>query len=153
MYWVMNNVKSIVIGLVSVALFSAGWFGNGWRWEAKYKELTLRYQESALKAEKQARVKEQALQTAIDEERKTKDEKIRTINAKLDTALDELRQRPSRESNSKGSCDCKGADGTKLFREDGQFLKREAARADKAVVELKACYAAYDAVREQINKE
>lgn len=148
----IDYVKLIAIGVVSLVLFLSGWFVNGWRWDSKYEALVTQYKEAALKAEREARTKEQALQASIDNERQIKDEKIRTINTQLVSALDQLRQRPSRESNSKGSCDCKGADGSKLFREDGQFLKREAARADRAIVELQACYAAYDAVREQINK-
>lgn len=149
----INYVKLISIGVVSLVLFLSGWTINGWRWDSKYQALVTQYEEAALKAEREARNKEKVLQASVDNERQIKDEKIRSINTQLNSALEQLRQRPTRESNSKSTCDCKGANGSKLFREDAHFLTREAARADRAVTELKSCYASYDAVRNELNDE
>lgn len=151
----INYVKYGLIGLAALSLFYAGWSVNGSRWEAKYAALTQAHQEEALLAQKKARATEQALQATIDRERVTNEAKIRTINTQLVAALDELRHRPTRTSvvYSKSPCDCPGARGSELFREDASFLVREAARADRLAESLKACYAAYDAVRNTLNKE
>lgn len=149
----LDYVKLIAIGVVSLVLFLSGWFVNGWRWNHKYEALVTAYKEEAIKAEREARAKEVALQSSIDDEREAKDEKIKAISADLAVALKRLRERTSRSSDSKGSCNCKGADGSKLFREDAEFLTRESARADRAVIELNSCYSSYDAVRQTINQK
>lgn len=146
MYWI-NYVKPISISLVSLALFSAGWYVNGWRWSAKYEGYVKEQKELALKAEQKARDTERDLQAKIDNERTNNEAKVRDINSKLIAALDELRQRPTRSSVPSGASNNKGAKGTELFREDAEFLTREAARADKLAAALEACYASYDAVR------
>lgn len=151
----LKYIKPILAGLLSLALFLAGWFTNGNRWELRYQRLVSDHQQAIQRAEVKARETERTLQDAIDTERKTKDEKIRKLNADLSTALNSLRQRPTRETEvrTEGACTCKGSDGSKLFREDAEFLVREAARADRAVNELQSCYRAYDAVRDILNKD
>ncbi len=86
--------------------------------------------------------------TAIDEEKK---HEVEAIQRKLDTAIAELQSRPTRASaaasTAKGATDSKGTGGctgAQLFRDDAEFLTREAAAADNVVAELKACYAHYD---------
>lgn len=148
----INNVKLISIGVVSAVLFLSGWFANGWRWNAKYESLVVQYKEAQIKAEKDARDKELLLQASIDQERTIKDEQIRTIRNQLDASLSELRQRSLRTSKPNGTSDFKGATGTELFREDAEFLTREAARADEIRAGLKECYASYDHVRDTFNK-
>lgn len=145
----INYVKYGLIGLTALSLFYAGWFVNGSRWEAKHESLIRSYQEEALLAQKKARATEQALQATIDRERTTHETKIRTINTQLVAALNELRERPTRTSvvYTKSPCDCPGARGSQLFREDAEFLTREAARADRLATALQACYASYEAVR------
>lgn len=149
----MGNLKPILIGVISLALFSFGWYINGSRWSLKYDRLVTQHKEEILQAEREARKKELVAQALVDTERRDKDAKIYDLNSKLSTALNELRQRPTRESNSKSTCDCKGANGSKLFREDAHFLTREAARADRAVIALQSCYASYDKAREILNEE
>lgn len=153
MYGITNNIKLIIAGLIAAALFASGWYINGRLWNHKYESLVVQYKEAALKAEREARDKELAMQASIDNERKLKDDEINSINTRLLSALSELHKRPVRVSSSNSSSDSKGATGAKLFREDAEFLTREAARADRAVAELKACYAAYDAVRDTINNQ
>lgn len=146
MYWI-NYVKPILIGVVSLGLFSAGWVLNGWRWSAKHEGYINEQKEIALKAEQKARDTERNLQSEIDKERTNNEAKVRNINSKLIAALDELRQRPVRSSVPSGSSNNKGASGAELFREDAEFLTREASRADKLAAALEACYGSYDAVR------
>jgi hypothetical protein len=154
MYWI-TYVKFGAVGILSLALFSAGWSINGNRWELKYQQLVAEHQEAIQKAEKKSRETERDLQSAIDTERTTKDEKIRSLSNQLSSALVSLRQRPLRDTKPepKNTCNSKGSDGSKLFREDAEFLVREAARADRAVNELQSCYRAYDSVRDLMNND
>lgn len=84
---------------------------------------------------------------------------IANINADRDAALDELRARPGRGTPATtttiaGACSTPlGGTGAFLFREDAQFLTREAARSDGIRVALKGCYAQYDAAREMLAEE
>ena len=141
-------VKTAVVATLVFIIFLAGWYINGSRWEAKYNKLLTEHKEAIVQAEKGARVKEQNLQTAMDKERKTKDAKIQAINTKLSTALSELHKRhPRPASVSKDTRDnssTERATGAELYREDAEFLTREAARADALVEELRSCYRAYD---------
>lgn len=143
----IDYVKLSIAGAISVSLFLAGWFVNGWRWDAKYQGLINQYKQEVIKAEQKAKETERGLQAKIDIERTNNEAKVRDINSKLLAALDELRQRPTRSSVPSSSSDFKGAKGTDLFREDAEFLTREAARADRLAAALEACYASYDAVR------
>ena len=119
-----------IIAVVAVILFSGG-FVNG-----------CSYQQS--KAEKVVREKEHEYQAAADTIRKEKDAQIKVINTQLVDAVSELRQRPSRTSETSAGSNC---NGTSLFAEDAEFLVREAARADEIRVGLQACYKQYEALK------
>ena len=83
-------------------------------------------------------------QAAADQIRKQKDAQIEAINNQLANAISELRKRPSRSDKANnGSC----GTGATLYAEDGEFLVREAARADKIRAGLQACYDQYDALK------
>lgn len=107
------------------------------------------YQFEEYKAEevKNAREKEHQQQDAADQIRKDKDAQISAINNQLSDALIELRNRPSRASQStvNGQVTC-GNTGASLSAEDSEFLVREASRADQIRVALEACYAQYNEV-------
>ena len=83
-------------------------------------------------------------QAATDQIRKQKDAQIEAINNQLANAISELRKRPSRSDQANnGSC----GTGATLYAEDGEFLVREAARADKIRIALNACYEQYDTIK------
>lgn len=72
------------------------------------------------------------------------------LAADLQRALDSLRNRPERPAAAGGDVPTGAADlvactGAGLFRSDGEFLAREAARADQLRADLQSCQAAYDA--------
>lgn len=67
------------------------------------------------------------------------------IAAQRDDALERLRER-SRRRQDPSRADCKGSTGAELSAEDGQFLVREAARADRLRSALEACYQWADSV-------
>lgn len=96
------------------------------------------------------------LQDQADNTRRTKDAQIARITADRDAALDGLRNRPSRPGGADlpapasagptGSCT-----GAQLYREDSEFLVREAERADRLRANLAQCQAAYDQARAAVN--
>lgn len=134
--------------------FMAGWWINGTLWDSKYQTIVRVHAEEVAKAQKAARDREHELAAEHEQTEKVKDEKIRTLDTKLASALGRLRDRETRPSGGlpKDACPAggpKGATGAQLFREDGEFLAREAARADRLAIELDACYSAYNAARKQ----
>jgi hypothetical protein len=73
-----------------------------------------------------------------------------TLRAGLQRTIDSLRNRPERPATAGGAVPQGAADGlactgAQLFRPDGEFLAREAARADRLRADLSSCQAAYDA--------
>ena len=140
MYELLTSVGvRIVIGLAALCVaFTAGWNVNGDRWEAKHNREVFQL------AEKTKAI-QNTIETSYVIERNKKDEEIRNLNARLNTALIGLRNRPIRESvaTSGPSLSPQGCDGTKLFREDAEFLTREAARADEIRIAYNELYADY----------
>jgi hypothetical protein len=120
-----------IIAVVAVALFCGG-FVNG-----------CSYQQS--KAEKVVREKEHEYQAAADKIRKSKDEQIKVINTQLNDTIVSLRN-ASRTDKAVNGQTSKYCDGSQLFREDGIFLAREAARADEIRIALQSCYKQYESI-------
>jgi len=118
-----------IITVVAVALFCGG-FVNG-----------CSYQQS--KAEKVIREKEHQYQSDADKIRKSKDEQLKVINNQLNDTIISLRN-ASRTDKTLDGQTSQFCDGSKLFREDGIFLAREAARADELRLLLKQCRDQYE---------
>lgn len=81
---------------------------------------------------------------------KKKDNEIKNINNELTRISSELHKRPSRENNSRSPGSGKTCTGAELSREDGEFLAREAARADKILKERDYYYEQYKRARESL---
>lgn len=97
---------------------------------------------AAQKAQAEAKAKEQAWQDAADATTKVKDDQIRTINARLDSALRELRKRPDRPAVvPENTSTCRSGTGAGLYRPDAEFLAGLAASAARVAAERDACYA------------
>lgn len=81
MYGIITNVKYVLVGLLSVALFSAGWIINGNRWEAKYTTYQNEIEKvtAEQKQKNDAIVKEQKLITQTTKE--TYETKLSAINS------------------------------------------------------------------------
>ena len=97
------------------------------------------------------------MQTSADNQKKEKDEKIATLNVSLNTAISELRNRPSRPAPSttpSTESAVRGAscDATQLYYEDAEFLTREAARAESVLIERNYYYSRYITVQDQMNR-
>ena len=153
------NPWFLVGALVAVcAAFSGGyWRGNEagqafvqQQWDQEKAKQMAEYAEN----QRIAREKEQAMQLAANNIRKEKDNEIRNLNARATALTNSLRDRPSRSTaetssvpntTSNGST-ATGCTGKELYRPDGEFLAREAARGDELRILLKQCYKQYQEV-------
>lgn len=93
------------------------------------------------------------LQAKADTQRRAKNAEIEKLDADLAAALARLSDRPSRAGAGSVSQDAgTGASctGASLWREDGEFLSRESARADTIRLQLIECQAAYSNAREAL---
>lgn len=89
----------------------------------------------------------EALEASTRQSLKEKDEKINRISAERDAALERLRNRPSRPSNDSPTEDRPSCRGTELYREDAEFLTREAARAEMILTERNFYWERYEDAR------
>lgn len=125
------------------------------KWDtAKRKQI-----EANLQLEYDTRVREQALQAATDTLRRTKDAQLNKISGDLRAALDANRvlrtPRPPEPAADTPAPTGAGpvCSGAGLFREDADFLVREAARADGLRVAYLQCEAQYNAAVKTVNGE
>lgn len=143
--WIAGVVAALVFG------FMVGWKTQGWRKDKEISNLQETTAKNYAAAQTQAREKEQELISKADLLRKDKDVQIYNIRNQLDNSLIELRKRKERPAVVRevpgATPTCDGASGTELWREDAEFLKREAARADENAVKLNACIAQYNELR------
>ncbi len=148
-----------------VSLLAFAWAWNGWGNQvAKYNLLSGKH--NALVAKVTAQAKEDAarakrltetgrrITSRIITIQQDMDHENETIRGKLDAALVELRKRPVRPANYDPAAPafesvCTGA---RLARDDAEFLTRFAADAASTAAALKACSAAYDAARSEIDR-
>ena len=152
--------------ILSLVLAVAGAFGGGYykgnsagqaevqqKWDKEKTEQYAAYAE----AQEAARAREQNLQIQADRLREDKDREIRNLNARataLSNSLRDRSNRPAPEASAVPSAaDARpaatGCTGKELYRPDGEFLAREAARADEARLLLKQCYDQYNALRQK----
>lgn len=84
-------------------------------------------------------------------EREQKDEQIRNIERQLSNARKLLNDRKERPKDSEQSAQAgSSCTGRELYKEDGEFLIREAARADKALIDRDFYYNQYENARKMI---
>jgi hypothetical protein len=108
---------------------------------------------------KKAREKEQALQEQLTKQKRVHQNEIRRIQRDHVALVDSLRERAERPDSSadmpkdstNGAEPASGCTGSQLYRQDGQFLAREAARADQLRAALSACMADRAEIERQLN--
>lgn len=147
--------RNLIAGVALLAVsFVAGWGVQGWRKDAEINRLIAVQTQATLAAEVKARKSEQAITTAAQESRKVNDAKTKKIRANLERTISELRSRPERsEVPAVAGVAEAGCTGTKLFRQDAEFLIREAARADELEAALRQCETTYNAARTELIKD
>jgi len=142
MYWLIARYAAILAFGVLV-----GWIINGWRLNANIASLRASYAEESTRVLVEVRNREKSLIEASERTRKDRDAKVKNLNGRLNAALSELQQRPSRSVNSPtDTASCSGATGANLSKEDAEFLVRESTRADTVVEQLNYCIAQYQSL-------
>lgn len=113
-------------------------------------ELISKY-DKALQEEKNKanEIQSKLLQDTIDE-LAIKNEKIKNLNRELDSILTSLQYRNGRSNGSETSEVAGTCTGAGLFREDGEFLAREASRADRILAERNFYYERYESARKEL---
>ena len=153
------NPYFIAGGVIAIVLaFGGGYYkGNSagqaeiqQKWDKEKADQLAAY----VKAQDEARKREQDMQASADKLRQEKDREIRELNARTTALTNSLRDRTERPTQASGvpqtaSTGQTGAncDGSKLYRQDSEFLAREAARADEIRAALKQCLQQYETVR------
>lgn len=86
---------------------------------------------------------------------RSKQNEINAINRANAALVAELQQRPARQTGMPQDAGTNqiGCDGSKLYREDAEFLAGEAAAADKLQSALKSCYQQYDSIKELMDSQ
>ena len=146
--WVATALFAASIAL-SIGMYKAGERNIQQKWDAQITQQALETQ----KLVEDARAKEQELQQSADKLRKAKNAQINQLATDLADALDRLRQRPSRsgEGDLPQAAGTGGCTGANLFRQDSEFLVREANRADRLLADLAYCQAQYTKARQLLN--
>jgi hypothetical protein len=121
---------------------------------AKLTSYKLQVYEAGMILQKQYNDSTRKLQETTDALLQDKNNEIAVISGRLDTTLISLRNRKTRAESTvtQDPCNCEGATGAQLSREDGEFLAREAASAARINSGLTACYAQYDKVKEEFDR-
>ena len=122
---------------------------------ADFDKYKLEQAAQTVKAEVAARAKEQEWQASADATTKAKDETILNINARLADAVGRLSDRPQRPASGvvpDAPSTCPAATGTRLYRDDSEFLSRLASSAAIVVAERDACYAQYNELRAPVGR-
>lgn len=117
-------------------------------------KLSGEYKTNLLKAHSDARKETVHLQNHALALEKAKDAKIKTLDDKLNVALKRLSDRPNRPTadNPHIGPDSKACSGSELYREDAEFLLREAARADALIIERDYYYNQYEDARKTLDE-
>ncbi len=147
-----------VLGLAAALMFT-GWKAHSMgeaEVQAKWDAQSLEIAKQSLKLSEEATRTTDTLQANADETIEAKNAKITKLSSDLYVALNGLRNRPQRPAGidlSKGASagantSCTGA---QLYREDAEFLDREAARAERLLADLAQCQTQYNTVREALN--
>lgn len=118
---------------------------------AEHEKAVAKQQADRAEDERLAREREQQMTASAAKLLQDKQDENDRITDRLGVALISLRNRPERPSAVAGSVPssataCQGATGAELFRSDGEFLAREAARADRIRTALAECYGRFDSL-------
>ena len=151
--WVILGFVVAILGAAGAGYYQGNEAGQAKVQQAWDKERAAQEAEYAA-AQAAARQKEQALQANANQLRQEKDREIRNLNARATALANSMRdrsERPATETSAVSStADARpstaGCTGKELYRPDGEFLAREAARGDEARLLLKQCRDQYETV-------
>lgn len=135
----------VVIGMsIHISLVDSAVEANNAKWNKKQQELVHKNSET-----------EKAILTGVLKLEEMKNEEIKNLNTTAADLRNRLRNRPSREhvtiyrDNPTTESACTGA---QLYKEDGEFLIGEAARAERVLIERTFYYEQYEQVRKKLDE-
>lgn len=144
--------RPVRIGLMGAVIASAG--VAGWMWRGVIAERDTATIEKHIAQQREqaatdARATERKQQEKVNEALIQQNAALAGVADKLHLELGRLRNRPERPAVVPAAprSACEGATGAALSRPDGEFLAREAARADEIRTGLVACYQVIDGLR------
>ena len=138
----------IAAGLTVATIYGLGYKSGKHSVQVEFDAYKAQAQIELAKLAAQTRDTERTMQSQSNQIQKDKQHEINAINRAAAALVSELRNRPARGENlSTDSRATENCDGSQLYRDDAEFLAREAERADEVMAELKACYKAYDSVK------
>lgn len=140
--------KLIAIGAVLGAFLSFHYIDKSYA----LKQLNIEWVEKLKRADKQREIEQKQLKESFNQKDKEKQNEITNVNTQLANALSELRKRPSRPSVITITETREVCTGAQLYREDAEFLAREAARAERIRIERDDLYDKYEEVRERLER-
>ena len=138
--------------IASVAVLAALWAFHEYD---KAQAVKLVRQEMVLKSKEYAERTERAtkaLEASLRSESKQKDAKIDSINRQLADTIKRLQQRPVRPSVVTVTEIREACTGAQLYREDGEFLAGEAARAERILEERDFYWQQYENARVKLEE-
>lgn len=143
-------IQPWLIAILAAALISglSGWTVRGWRAAAEINALRATIATGVASAATEARAIERKQQEIVNGALAQQNADLGSIADRLRIDLDRLRKRPARPADDLPGAPaiaCQGCTGAELFRDDAEFLRREAARADEIRAGLEACYKVIDA--------
>lgn len=149
------TIAAILVGLCWYAynvVYDRGAASVQVKWDKEKSEI----QAQSAKVAADALATTKTLAATIETQRSNSNAQITALNTSLAGAIAGLRDRPSRDSQSNVPSDPStgagvGGTGAGLYREDGEFLAREAARAKRLAIRLTQCQAQYNAARAALN--
>ena len=150
--------KYIVIAFLIAGLGAFTWHKNKLSEASKLAktEVVKEYANEALEQAIEALVAEKNMVLSSLQAEQKKNSDKQTIIDRNATLIRSLQQRPKREDSSKADSAAPSIEaactGAQLHREDGEFLAREAARADELIVDRDFYYERYEYARQQLEK-
>lgn len=151
----LSLIKYFVMGAFLVAFLTFHFVDKHNAVKASRIEYTIELNK-AVEKEKEKRTKlEKDLNDKHAIALKQKDDKIKSVDTELNIALERLSKRPSRPERMPSPATTtvvQACTGRELYKEDGQFLTREAARAEKIIIERDYYYSQYENARKELEK-
>lgn len=147
-------LKLILLGALITALGAFHYIDKGYALSQQEKLSKARIELAVKEAEKRTKETEKELASSALKGEQDKNEKLKSNNDKLSATIVSLQQRPTRTiSNPSIATVVQACTGRELFREDGEFLAREASRADEVVIERDFYYEQYERARTILAKQ
>ena len=123
----------------------------GWNSQRQLEDVKTEYANKVAIANEGAKIATKALEIQHESAITRKNNEIKSISNAYAALSASLRQRPERPEPTIYTEAAPSCTGRELYKEDGEFLAREAARAERILAERDFYYERYEEVRKQLN--